>query len=572
MRILLMNLPFIEPYTANIGITILKDILKSNGLSVTLEYENVKFYTENKYSILFNWLFENQGYEDILPTFSSYFPFRNDVNSFHIPNSVIDILNVYIESLIGAYSWGDYDLVGFSIMNKQLNMAILLSFQLKKIYKNINIVFGGSLCDYPMNNVIIKYCNWINAIFTGYSEISFINYIMEMKINDKVTNTLVISQIGSTENNLNAYNELDYTDYINVCKTRGIDINKVRVLFETSRGCWKAEHSKCAFCGLNGNQRFYVQRENPEKDFLNFISEYKDLKVNIIDNIQSRDKPFIFLGNGNSEYDIFAELKIPSLKAEDLKSIKERGIKRLQVGIETLNNSTLRSIKKACSIFDIIYLLKVCKAEGIDVYWNYLTCFPGETYEQYYEVLKLIEKIYFLQPPRFVNRVRIDRYSDFHENRQKYNIGEIEPNDFFKKNFHYMNVDDLYNFAYSFNDSEENNYYNEKLHEMIRNKVNLWKKTYKESNLYYIVEEGNVVFDNRSMYCKTYYLSQFEFNLLDFLFCSRRLSEIKMQFRDYKDNEILMGLEKLESLDLIYVDGSRYIGLPLIRNQHNITN
>ena len=49
----------------------------------------------------------------------------------------------------------------------------------------------------------------------------------------------------------------------------------------------------------------------------------------------------------------------------------------------------------------------------IDILWNFLFGFPGETEEQYNRMLALIPSLYHFQPPTTTRCIRLDRYSPY---------------------------------------------------------------------------------------------------------------------------------------------------------------
>jgi hypothetical protein len=87
----------------------------------------------------------------------------------------------------------------------------------------------------------------------------------------------------------------------------------------------------------------------------------------------------------------------------------------------------LSLLKKGVSTIRNLALLKWCRERSIFVMWNLLCAIPGETSDDYDQQLLLFDKIPHFHPPNSVNPVRIDRFSPYFKEYQKYGWERIEP-------------------------------------------------------------------------------------------------------------------------------------------------
>ena len=74
-----------------------------------------------------------------------------------------------------------------------------------------------------------------------------------------------------------------------------------------------------------------------------------------------------------------------------------------------------------------IELLKWCREYDVKPVWNLLYGFPGETEADYEETRALIEAIWHLDPPQACGRVRLDRFSPYHEDPAAFGMENIRP-------------------------------------------------------------------------------------------------------------------------------------------------
>ena len=74
-----------------------------------------------------------------------------------------------------------------------------------------------------------------------------------------------------------------------------------------------------------------------------------------------------------------------------------------------------------------VRLLKWAAYFGIDVYWNLLWGFPGETEGDYADQLRLCQLITHLQPPGGDTRIWLQRFSPYFVNRERYPLSGVGP-------------------------------------------------------------------------------------------------------------------------------------------------
>lgn len=144
-------------------------------------------------------------------------------------------------------------------------------------------------------------------------------------------------------------------------------------------------------------------------------SRYHRYSFQAVDNILNMDyfeKLLPLYSAHQTSYRMFFEVK-SNLKKEHIKLLKEAGIYKIQPGIESLHSAILRLMNKGVHGTQNIALLRMARELNLDVVWNFLYGFPGETEQHYKEINQMIPKLLHLQPPRSNNRIRMDRFSPY---------------------------------------------------------------------------------------------------------------------------------------------------------------
>ena len=64
---------------------------------------------------------------------------------------------------------------------------------------------------------------------------------------------------------------------------------------------------------------------------------------------------------------------------------------------------------------------------GVNVAWNCIYGFPGETVRDYEDFLELMPKIEHLEPPSGFTQISLDRFSPYHNTPEQFGIGALTP-------------------------------------------------------------------------------------------------------------------------------------------------
>jgi ribosomal peptide maturation radical SAM protein 1 len=119
---------------------------------------------------------------------------------------------------------------------------------------------------------------------------------------------------------------------------------------------------------------------------------------------------FPLLIESGLDYEIFYEVKA-NLNRPQLRLLAQAGVTSIQPGIESLSSRVLRLMRKGVNAAQNINLLRWARYYDIDVGWNILWGFPGESEQDYAEQAAVIPHLLHLQPPMSAHRIWLERFS-----------------------------------------------------------------------------------------------------------------------------------------------------------------
>ncbi|TDP89911.1 RiPP maturation radical SAM C-methyltransferase [Labedaea rhizosphaerae] len=315
-------------------------------------------------------------------------------------------------------------LVGFSSTYQQNTASFALARRLKQRYPDVVTLFGGANFDGEMGPELVRALDCIDHAVVGEGDTAFPSLLealatdadparvpgLARRIGDQVVTTP-----PAPLNQLNDLPVPDYDEYFERAARLGIPTGRAELPFESARGCWWGAKHHCTFCGLNGTtMRFRSKSPHRVLDELGTQARrYRRFRFTAVDNILDPTylkEVFPAIVDGGHDYEFFYEVKANLTRAQ-VKGLAAAGVKRLQPGIESLNSNVLRLMAKGVRAAQNVNLLRWARYYGIDVSWNILWGFPGETPEDYAEQAAAIPHLVHLQPPTGADRVWLERFS-----------------------------------------------------------------------------------------------------------------------------------------------------------------
>lgn len=332
------------------------------------------------------------------------------------------------------------DIVGFSCTFNQVLASLALARRLKDLLPEVTILFGGACVHGKMGQAYARmFPQWIDYVFTGEADDSFPEWLNAYREGEPGRPIRGIAsrdgfEAGRPTANLDrlpipSFDE--YFDQRDALEISGVVMRHVRHLpYESSRGCWWGESHHCTFCGLNNEGMLFRRKSSPrvvaELEYL--VERYGVTSFMASDNILDFRAYTGLLGDlaaTEIDLDLFYEIKANVSRA-NVAALRDAGVRRVQPGIESFSDHVLKIMRKGITGLQNVQALKWLQEYGIDVDYNMLIGFPGETREDYASAIALMRAIPHLPPPNgSAITVRVDRFSPFFEDSDALGIRDV---------------------------------------------------------------------------------------------------------------------------------------------------
>ena len=335
--------------------------------------------------------------------------------------------HAFFNEAISIISRLSYSVIGCTAVTGQVNGSVALLSGIKRRRPEVITIIGGANCEGDMAKGIASLTDDIDYIFSGESELSFLEFLRARKEN-RLPDRRIIN--GSVISDLSELPMPDYTDYFEQYRQfLGPDDRVKRIWYETSRGCWWAEKSKCTFCGIPRNA---VRRKKPDqivKELVSIQEKYRLPLVHIADNSMppSFDKTLLPLLEGRDDTPDIGYQARATLSLKALIRLRQAKVCALLPGIETFSSRLLKSMRKGTLCRHNVLLLRNAASVGIYLDWGMLWGFPGDTATDYEDTLRLIPLLRHLQPPKKFYPMVLMRFSPYLETPATYGIRHVRP-------------------------------------------------------------------------------------------------------------------------------------------------
>jgi len=360
-------------------------------------------------------------------------------------------------------------IVGFTSVFQQQTASLALAKRIKALRPETFIVFGGANVEGVMGAEAVRQFEFIDAAVSGEGDLIITDLVRRVLDGQSIESMPGVRTRAGVANDFasgrftNAptvirMDDLPYPDYDDYFaqfgRSRFQRSWEPRIFFETSRGCWWGEKMHCTFCGLNGaTMQFRSKSADRALDELTCLTDrHPGCDVEMTDNILDLAyfKDFVpELARRKIDLGLFYETKA-NLRKEQIRMLRDAGIRSIQPGIESLHDSVLKLMRKGVSALQNIQLLKWCKELGVEPLWNILVGFPREPAESYAWMANVIPLLTHLPPAHFISPIRLDRFSPNYFEAEKLGLANVEPLNAYQYVYRGIAPEALRNLAYHF--------------------------------------------------------------------------------------------------------------------------
>jgi ribosomal peptide maturation radical SAM protein 1 len=463
----LVNMPFVSIYRPSLQLGLLKAIGERQGFPSSTFHLNLdlasqigpKLYEQlvhHRGRLFGDWLFSVAAFGTEAPdpdaALLDAFPEEVTLLLADLGATREDLLKIrrveiprYLDRLVETVPWQDFRIVGFTSTFQQSVAAFALARRLKASFPHLVTVFGGANFEGEMGRELARATDCVDYAVIGEGDEAYPEFLIALSdgLDPCRVPGIVSRHSSATEARpprqpfraLDALPVPDYQEYFDRAAGLGLVPEMARRLvylpFESSRGCWWGQKHHCTFCGLNG-QSMAFRAKTPDRvreELAELARRYRSFMFEAVDNIVDTTYLASFfprLATEGSDYEFFYEVK-SNLTREKLRLLRDGGVRRMQPGIESLSTHVLGLMRKGVSAAQNVNLLRWALYYGIEVGWNIIWGFPGETVEDYERQLALLPHLAHLQPPTGAGRIWMERFSPIFSDRRAFPATVIRP-------------------------------------------------------------------------------------------------------------------------------------------------
>lgn len=602
-RIALVSMPFGPIAYPSVGISLLAEAVRKQGIGCDIHYLNLAFAAriglENFVAIselspatalAGEWLFSSHAVDDqhsseyietvLLEKYSTFFTVDVVLQMFNMR----DAAGAFLDHCMSHMDWASYSMIGFTTTFQQNMASLALARRIKRLSPDCTIVFGGANCEGEMGEALHRNFDFIDYVCSGEGDKAFLDLLSWRNNPDRqvpaidgilardANGTRFLGKEVSPVENLDELPYPSYEEYFVQLRATKLDrfIEPV-IPFETSRGCWWGAKSHCTFCGLNGQtMRFRSKSQERAVREVQYLAErYGDtfLCVDNIFDLHYLERFFPDIASQDRRLKFHFETKV-NLKKDQLRLLRQAGVTHLQPGIESLSTPILKLMRKGTTRLQNIRFLRWARQLGITAVWNLLYGFPGEDVSEYEEMATFMPLLHHLDPPIFVTPIRMDRHSPYFNTPDRFGLRNVRPYPAYQLLYN-LPDEEVRKIAYYFEFDDLTTARPQDRLERFFETAHQWQSESADT-----IElrasrraDGSVcIFDTREVGVeKNYDLDTLAGQLLWECDSERKLEGLYERYEPHSIDRIDLALSELKERGLTITDGDHVLSLPVLR-------
>lgn len=474
--VLLVSMPFGPVFSPSLGLSLLQASLAAHGRAARIEYFTIDFAervgqafysqiaVEGRPSIrelAGEWIFsaglfpsdrerDRRYVEDVLRGSAAW---TDDSGRRPVSEATIArilraraLVPGFLDDCLDAVAQIRPRVVGFTSVFQQHLASLALARRIKETLPDTVVAMGGANCEDVMGAETVRQFPFVDAVVSGEGELVFpelVERALEGRPLEGLAGVRTPAGVAAEFQrgrftlapavpHMDALPFPDYADYFDrFARSRFGGEWQPGVFFESSRGCWWGERMHCTFCGLNGTSMAFRSKSaaRVRTELAHLARRHPGCDVQVVDNILDLayfEDLLPGLASDGLGLELFYETKA-NLRKEQVRLLREAGIRKIQPGIESLSDSVLRLMRKGVSALQNIQLLKWCAELGVSVNWNLLWGFPGEEPGEYARMAELVPLLTHLPAPVGACDIRMDRFSPNFADAERLGFEDVRP-------------------------------------------------------------------------------------------------------------------------------------------------
>jgi|CZQE01.1.fsa_nt_gi ribosomal peptide maturation radical SAM protein 1 len=348
--------------------------------------------------------------------------------------SVAPAVGPHLDEVVEAIAAKKPRIVGITNMFQQNMSAFAIARRVRAALPDALIVMGGANVTGVMAKALAQIFDCVDYFFDGEADVAFPDFCEAYlrrgeRPAERVVECVPLQNMADSP-------DADFSDFIAALREQQ-DAGRLPpelpgyVTYESSRGCWWGAKHHCIFCGLNQASMNFREKgsERVVRELTALDERWDGRPIRTADNIIPNSYFATVLPQLAAmprPPKLFYEVKA-NLKEEQVALMRTAGVYSIQPGVESLSTPVLKLMRKGVSAHQNIMLLRSSAKHGMRAGWNLIYGFPGETQQNYRDMLAIFPALVHFRPPDGISEIMIDRFSPNFDDHERLGIPEIKP-------------------------------------------------------------------------------------------------------------------------------------------------
>lgn len=293
------------------------------------------------------------------------------------------------------------DFVGFSVLfSDQVLAAIALSRFMKTFWPGTPILWGGAHISALATEISLdaRYGNYVDGFIAGYAEETLVEILNALDDESALPGEVFKAGGGYAPRAKERFDiEPAFTDL------HLYGIPRLTLPTQTSRGC---AYARCLYCTYPSVEGLYRAKDFDQLKSVVAMAESSGAVVSIKDSlvVPSRLEAIAKIAGGRVLWSACTKLN-NAFTSKFLTQLKELGCQTLEIGVETLDPQGQVLIDKIQSRGLLLSVMDSAAIAGLPLVLNYITGFPGLSYEAEQAGLNWLKEIAEDRAPDFKYKI-----------------------------------------------------------------------------------------------------------------------------------------------------------------------
>lgn len=278
-------------------------------------------------------------------------------------------------------------IVGFTATMQQSLASLAIAKTVKALRPEVVTVLGGDAARLPMGQALADVAPMLDCVVAGEADLVFPRLCRDYLRRGARPPRVVRCEPPAELDQVAAPDYSSYLRQLSDLQAAGSlpEAYPEHLQFESSRGCWWADKSRCRFCGFVHAGYRRKSRERIVAELRAVADRHPGVLLQAADCVMPSGMPHEILPELIEEgfrHPLQWSIR-PDLTPADLLLMKKVGFEHVQPGIESLCPSILTAFRKGARAHQNIALLREGRALRLDVIWNFLFRIPGDDLQEY---------------------------------------------------------------------------------------------------------------------------------------------------------------------------------------------